>query len=326
MANNTNIIALAEHCRVSPSTVSRVFNGKNNVRRETRELILRAAEELNYTPQQTARREIVAIIVPRRQELAPPSWFASMISASLFREISRAGLTPRIVDAEDLSLLQAKFMVAGVLLEWGGDHKIGRTLSRFDFPIIGVNCQAEGLHSACTDHAGAVLTAMRHLLARGHKKIVYVEPPCITWGTSERVRGYRQALAEAGLPYDDRHLSIHNREHLIDPDLLRTLLVERNPTALVCLHEDWALQLYYFLCQFGYRIGEDISLITAEVPGMMQWMPPGITAVRQDTVQLADAVVELIQLLSERPPLPGRLLHQMLPCSLIERGSVHTPA
>ena len=84
-SSSCTIVELAKHCKTSVATVSRVFSGKAHVNPVLRKRVLSAARELNYSPQQTSRKDNVAIIIPSNQSIRPPSWFANMLIAAIIQ-------------------------------------------------------------------------------------------------------------------------------------------------------------------------------------------------------------------------------------------------
>src|SRR6185437_9963159 len=78
---------------------------------------------------------------------------------------------------------------------------IGR-MAEAALPLVLVDAEHPRLPSVAVDHAAAAATAVRHLLELGHRRIALVdhaEDPFAPVYPDERHRGYRRALAEAGL-------------------------------------------------------------------------------------------------------------------------------
>ena len=322
MKKKSNITQLAEYCGVSPSTISRVFNGTTYVAPEKREKIIRAAARFNYIPPAKAQRDTVALITSGRQQLYSPSQFAGMIICHLLEVLSAAGYRTLICRTEEYYGLNPRLVVAGIIIDWTLDAETIKKLARAKIPVIGINLFTSNMNSICYDHAGATVMAVKYLVREGHKKIVFIEPPSANWGTSERQRGYRIGLQEEGITYDSRFLDVADADHALNMEKLKTMLYERVPTAIICIHEDWILQLHAALGNLGFRPGEDISVITGELPGIMNILTPGYTSVAQDTGQLAKAAVQMIENLKDKPPFMGGVMHYMLPCHIIKRKSV----
>jgi DNA-binding LacI/PurR family transcriptional regulator len=324
MKKKSTIAQIAEYCGVSPSTISRVFNGITYVAPDKREKIMRAAARFNYIPPAKAQRDTVALIVPEEQELYAPSFFAGMIICHLLQELSQNGYKISLCNSDVFSSLNPRIVAGGILCDWRNARKELKKVMYGKIPVVGINNFIAGMSCVCHDHAGQSMMAVKYLVREGHRKIVFIEPPLVNWGSSERWRGYRYCMEEEGIPWDGRFLEVWDREHKIDLEKFKTLIYECRPTAIICLHEDWMVQLHVLLEDLGLYPGRDISVITAEVPGLMDVLRPGYTAVAQDAGQLAKAAVAMIGDLKEKPPLMGGVMHYVLPCHIIKRKSVKT--
>ena len=317
-----NIAALAEMCKVSPSTVSRVLNDKSNVKPETREMILEAAARLNYSPQQTARREIIPIIATMRSQMEPPSWFATVLLNALINEIDEAGFTPRLVTMAELNKIKPNFTMAAVNMAWTESEQTWKQLTALDLPMININIMKTGFHCVCFDHAEATSMAVKYLAAHGHRRIAHLDVPFKGWGTIQRRLGFEMAMNELNLPVMNDMFTVCDSSASMSRDLLAKMLDNFQPTAIVSLHEDWIMPLYSLLQSLGLKIGEDISIITSELPHLCQYLYPGITTVAQDFKQMAKAVVEHILLMRDKPEMARRTISQVMECHFIERQSV----
>ena len=317
-----SITKLAEHCGCSPATVSRVFNGKTPVNPEKRDRILRAAERFHYMPNLKAQRNTVALVISNQQRITPPRWFACSMVSTLLLHLAEHGYRATLCRIADVGKLNPKEIVAGMLIDWATSTSQLKLLSRLRFPFVCINLFLPGFNTVCVDHAGQMLTAVRYLLRAGHKRIVYIEPVGNNWASPERRRGALRAFEEAGLPYEDNFTAVYDPDMSLNREKFSRMLTERKPTAVICLHEDWILPLHQMLVDLGYHIGEDISLMTGELAGITDALTPGITAVKQDLDELAEAALRMIETLENNPPLMGGITHYTAPCRIVERNSV----
>ncbi len=322
MAKTVNIKELAKYCGVSPATVSRVFSGGYKPGSPTRDKVLEAARKFNYTPQQTSNKKNIAIIIRESEILGPPSWFAGMLVNSLLRTIYKAGYSAHLCESGDIELLQPNFIAAAVSVNWMPTETAFEQLVSQKKPVIAINSRFPFAHSVCTDHEEGIRLAMRRLIECGHRRIGFLNIKNYTcgWGEQSRDIGYRTALEEAGIPFDPL-LVCYDAHGMISLDGLSALL-RRDITALVCAHEDWAAPLRYYLDILGKRIPDDLSVITAEVPGLSEWMSPPYSTIAQNTQEIAEAAVCLIQELIDRPE--AEFQHRLLPYRFIERNSIRS--
>lgn len=322
MSSNTNIAELARYCNVSQATVSRVFSGTAPVKEETRRLVLEAARELNYSPQQTARRDYIAIVVPRNQDIEPPSWFAAMLATALMREIYRAGYIARLYEAGDIQLIQPNFTVAAIMLNWRpGDREYERMVG-LQRPVISINYEGVPYaHSVSTDHRQGIAMAVRHLYEHGHRRIAHLICRSDNWGNRERETGYREILNELGIEFDPRLVCSGNPDGSLPEAGLKAVL-ESGATALVCAHEDWTMEIHHYLNRLEYRVPDDVSVVAAEIPGLSRWLNPPYSSIGQNAKALADAAIEVIEALPRQSEIPVALMQRRLPYSFTARDSV----
>ena len=322
MSTKVNISRLAEYCNVSESTISRVFNEKSNVKEETREQILAAARLLNYSPQQTARRETVPIIAVNYENLEPPSWFSTLLVNSLMHEIDKAGYIPRIFTVNELSKIKPKFTMGGIVAVWTPDDELINTLEHLGIQLVWVGGLTSGINSVSFDAEDEADMSVRYLVERGHRRILLLELQTLGWGQTHRRLGFETAMRKFGIPAEEWICNVADENGMISQERLAKELEEKHPTAIICLHEDWAPPLCHMLQKLGLKIGEDISVITSEIPQLSQWLGPGMTTVFKDYKQMAAAVVDQILMMRDRPESANRKVGQLLGTTLVERNSV----
>jgi LacI family transcriptional regulator len=323
-SRSSTIVELARHCKTSVATVSRVFSGKVHVNPVLRERVLTAARELNYAPQQTSRKDNVAIIIPPSQSIRPPSWYANMLIATIIQETTAAGMIPQLIEFSQIDLLYPNFTVAALILDWRERAEVYQGLTRKGIPTIGINMKIPGGYMVCTDHYQSAKQALLHLYEHGHRKIGWLDAHTNNWGSAQRMQGYLDALKECSIDFDERMICAQDATAALALDGLADVL-HAGATALVCLHEDWVIQLNYYLQALRYKVPEDISVIAAEIPSLCQWMMPPWTTVEQDLQKLALNALELIPLLANGSlPVKASAAFkvQPIPNRLIERRSV----
>ena len=130
------------------------------------------------------------------------------------------------------------------------------------------------------------------------------------------------AFADTGIVYKDNFTTVWNREMTLEKELFKRMLVERTPSAIITLHEDWSIDVYRILVSLGFTVGKDISLITSEIGDTMGAFEPGITTIRQDIDGLVNGVVEMVKNQRSSSPFMNGIMHYVIPCIITERNSV----
>src|SRR5262249_50521682 len=201
---------VAQAAGVSIATVSRVLNGRGDVAPETRELVSRVIREHGYTANRSARglsagrTGLIGVLVP----LVFPAYFAGILAGAA-EALSERGLqivlspTRGEHDREVTTLNRLHGLSDGalIILPEESSDELERLLDhghRFVVidPLMPLD---ERIPSVSAAHTSGADQAMRHLLDLGHKRIAQITGPRGWLATEEQRRGYRAALASAGI-------------------------------------------------------------------------------------------------------------------------------
>jgi LacI family transcriptional regulator len=173
-----------------------------------------------------------------------------------------------------------------------------------------------------SDHAGGARTAVAHLIAAGHRRIGFLGDRPEVFTAAERLRGYRETLAQNGLA-EDSDLVRHPRFRGVDAyqttcELLNSsnpptaLFASQNLISVGAVRAVHALGLQHELAMVSF---DDILLADA--------LDPGLTVVAQDPMTLGRTAAELV--FSRLDGYDGPSRHVVVPTALIERGSGELP-
>jgi len=230
---------------VSAKTVSRVYADPTAVSSETAARIRAAADRLNFRPNTLARdlrrggsTNTVAFVTAEFT-----NQFYIQVAAGIERECAAQGLTMVLASSDDarreqtvIDTLVTQRVRAVLFVPLGDDHSYLEGERRLGTAIVAIDRPARNLLAdsvVLANREGGYL-ATRRLIEGGHRKIGYVCNPATVYTQAERLAGYRQAMAEAGLPSGTDWLRATD-----DPDVpLERLVTELldsadPPTALV---------------------------------------------------------------------------------------------
>jgi len=208
------ITDIANELGITPSTVSRALAGNPRVKEETRAAVLAAADRMGYQRNVMAanlrrgRSDIVGIVVPRINR----EFFSNVISGAE-SILVEAGYSILICQTQENLASEVKALrnlrknqVAGVLMS----HSINTPDSSHILPTLG-NIPVVQFDRVFNDIPGAKIVganfegaykATCHLIESGYKRIGTLAGYLNTEVYSERLRGYRKALEDNGIPYD----------------------------------------------------------------------------------------------------------------------------
>ncbi len=317
---------VARRAGVSQSTVSLVLNGRAGTRisPETRQRVLEAAQHLNYTINVAAR----ALVTGRTNRLGVVPFFpGGLLDRDLYYGQILNGITLGALEANhNLLLHSANYpdwqALSGdilngssdgvLLIGRGGDDPLTRTLLDAGFPTICLSYHIE--HPACfavdCDNVLGGSIAMQHLLALGHRHFAYFAPAAGAIWVAERRQGAEAALREAGI--DPQGMLILGETYSADQERWIERLAASlqytvpTPTGLFCSEEWQARLLVEALPKHGFRIPEDLSVVSFNSTELSARARPPITSVHQPLIEIgAEAVRLLHSLITGEVVAPG---------------------
>jgi LacI family transcriptional regulator len=202
----TTIYDVAALAGVSAATVSRVFN-QQAVSTEKVRLVTRAAEELNFTPNRTARSlrkknsEIIALVIP---DIENP-YFTSL-ARGVEDAAQESGYSIVLCNTDDDPAKETRYLgiamsenMAGVIIATAADSSDLSTLISRNRPVVAVDrITSYEIDRVMTDDWSAGSSATTELVRRGFERIACITGPQSTATSNERARGWSDALKSSG--------------------------------------------------------------------------------------------------------------------------------
>jgi LacI family transcriptional regulator len=181
------------------------------------------------------------------------------------------------------------------------------------FPVVLVHCPPSELHfdSLLVANDQGARAMIRHLAGLGHRKIAIVRGAEGNFDAAERLRGYREALVECGLPNAGELEVPGDFGEESGAKAVRTLLAlpaADRPTAIFAANDSMAIGALSALRAAGLKVPEDMALGGFDDIPMARFMTPALTSVHVDISALgACAATRLLDLLQGRAgPAPYR--------------------
>jgi LacI family transcriptional regulator len=294
------IYDIARHTGFSPPTVSKALNNTGNLSGETRDLIRRAAQELGYVPNMSARTlatrksHLIGIIdsdLYRLNAYSPPTF--TNIMAGFKQCVEVHGFELLLLSR----LYENHRNLDGLLiLAIAADQKDPSLYTKY--PCISVNDTLPGVSKVITANYAGALAAVRHLTGLGHRRIGYIHGPVtpLSPAAAERRRGYGDCLKEQGIPLD-REL-IEKADSWQPPEGYRAArrLLERRPdiTAIFVCSDHLAYGALKALGEAGRRVPQDISVIGFDGDPLGEFINPGLSTMSQDAARIGRTAGELL--------------------------------
>jgi LacI family transcriptional regulator len=327
---------VARLAHVSTTTVSFVVNDKpgEKISEPTRRRVLAAVDQLGYRPNRSAqnlrtrRSATIGFVI---HEVADESALGPAISGAhdaAWRHGSRLIMvntdrSPKVLNSaiEDLLDRQVDTIVVAVV----GTRRITLPETVDRVPTILLNCFTAGTAQPCvlpSEVAGGRAAAQLALDA-GHTEISYLAGLPGVWATRARVRGYREALAAAGVDQGKQHLMFGTYRVDSGYNLTKQLMASGPlPTAIMCGNDRMAIGTLLALAEAGLRVPSDVSVIGYDDQiRLAAEVRPALTTVRLPYYDMGRWAAE--HLLDQTLGLePSRTY---LPCDPVVRDSLGPP-
>ncbi|WP_025702634.1 LacI family DNA-binding transcriptional regulator [Paenibacillus forsythiae] len=303
---NITIRDVAMRANVSPATVSRVLNQSKPVSKAVREKVLKVVEELNFNPNAVARSlamkesKLIGVLIP-----GIDSVFLSKFVNILEEEFFKHNYTTLLcntrcdddIEKDYLRLLKDKYVDGVVLMtSHPKPHQI-EFFEQVDIPAVfaGHTDPTKQFSSVNINNYQAMYDAARYLLENGHQRIGLFGGPFIYRQAMERLSGYRQALADYGIGYDESLVfaNDYDIEHGYENGM-KLFRREDKPTAVCCVSDMVAIGAIKAAEEYGLRVPEDISIMGFDDIRLAKAYRPGITTIRQPIKELSVQAAEML--------------------------------
>jgi DNA-binding LacI/PurR family transcriptional regulator len=329
------IADVAARAGVGVATVSRVLNGRANVRPATRDRVLDAIRALNYRPSSVARSlslqrtMVVGAVLP---------WFTNPSAVQRVRGIvdglsgSPYDLMVFDVESEDRQRRAFELFDHGdradgllVVSTLPPEAEVER-LQAAGLPCVLVDGVHPGLPSIAVDDVAGGELATRHLIALGHRRIALIgdPPPEFRFSHSrDRTRGYERALRAAGIELRPDYVREGTRRlHVARAIAVELLSLPARPTAIFAASDTQALGVLEAARALGIDVPRELSVIGFDDIEVASYV--GLTTVRQPLVESGRRGAEL--LLGALSGLALEARTELLPLELVVRGTTGSAA
>lgn len=323
------IFDVARLAGVSHQTVSRVINNHASVRETTRDRVRQAVEQLSYRPNAAARGLVggrsrnIGLITTGSPDYGPTSTVLGLLSAARAADYSVSLATA--VDTEPESVRAAVDLVLGqqidALVVVASRIRILDTVAalRVRVPVVVIESSGRTTRpSLSIDQYAGARTATEHLIGLGHRDILHVAGPADSMDATERVRGWRDTMAEHGLV---ARQPLEGDWTPASGFRIGEALVERGPsfTALFVANDQMSLGCIHALSLHGIRVPEDVSIVGFDdIPEAEHFAPP-LTTMRQDFRRLGtDVLTTVLDLVEDREVAPSS---HLTPSLVIRRST-----
>jgi len=310
---------VAERAGVSAQTVSRVANGSPRVDPDTRARVEKAMADLGYRMHRAARAlrtgqtSTIGLVVSTLASVGNSRMLQAISEAAAARDYALAVVTvgERGI-REAFARLRSQGVDGAVVLNEATE--LARDAQPpADLHLVVVDSPADPRFSIVqTDHAAGARAATTHLLSLGHGTVHHLAGPAGSFAAAERERGWRAALAGAGLAVPE---PVHGDWTSASGYRAARALV--GASAVFVANDQMALGALRAFADAGRRIPDDVAVVGFDdIVDAAEFRPP-LTTVRQDFDALGRrAVAALIAAIEG-----GAAVAETVPASLVVRAS-----
>ena len=334
--SRATIREIARAAGVSIATVSRVINGRPDVSPQTREVVLRVVREHGFSTNRNARAlsggrtGLVGVTLP----ILEAAYFAVIVSGTaeaLYEHDMRIVLCPTLHQHEREVTLLDRLMHGttdgAVLMLPEESNAELRALQETGYPFVVVDPRVQldqGIPAVSASNASGARAGVEHLLSLGHRRIGAILGPRDWMATTERLNGYRSALAAAGvLPAPD--LVVESDFSIESGEAAAASLLDlpERPTAIFGFNDNVAIGVLRAAEARGLTVPDDLSVLGFDDSEQSGLVTPALTTVRQPLAEMGRMAVSLLLRLLDRQRVEAMNIE--LATRLVVRESTAAP-
>lgn len=324
---------VAERAGVSVRTVSNVVNDFPHVSPAMRQRVQVAIDELGYRPNLSARQlkygrsGFLTFAIPR----VDSPYFAEL--AQKFTEACTEHGFIALMDVTNADATQERNVLAGTQTHMVDGLVFSPiTLHSADFArrsddtpmvLLGERAVPPGYDHVGVDSVSASRAMVQHLVDTGRRRIGVIGHERVDGTASVRLEGYRQALSEAGLPFDDAlvmGVSQYSRD-VGRAAMERLLSLPEPPDAVYCFNDLMAIGTLAACRAAGVRVPEDVAVAGFDDIEESRYSEPPLTTISPDRDLLVSEVLRLLVGRIEQRRAPNDAEDVSVPWRLVVRGS-----
>ena len=308
--NGSTLEGVASLAGVSRATVSRVVNGSPRVSTDVRVAVEAAIEQLGYVPNRAARSLVtrrsgsfgLVITEPTGRLFSDPFFPRVLRGVSLeltARDLQLVLLMPN--SSADVrrtgDYLSAGHVDGAILVSLHGDDPLPSRLSQAGIPLVLVGRPPRGVSASYVDvdNRQGARSAVEHLIAGGRRVIATISGPSDMPAGIDRLAGYRDAIAEAGLPADQQLEDRGDFTQVGGVEAMTRLLAARPDIDGVFAASDlMAAGALSVLAGQGRRVPKDVAIVGFDDSPVATSTNPQLTSVHQPIEEMGREVARLL--------------------------------
>jgi DNA-binding LacI/PurR family transcriptional regulator len=325
----STLVGIATEAGVSVSAVSKVLNGRTDVAPETRSRIAGLLRQHGYQVASRLGFGVVDLVI---SSLHGP-WAEELLRGTV-EAANEAGTSVIVSTAHSpgefaswLDHAASRGTDGALCVLHLPDSRELQRLAAARIPLVVIDPPQEpgaDVRSVGTTNWLGGMTATRHLIELGHRRIAIICGPEGLWSSRARLDGYRAALDSAGLSPDEglvRRAAFSASDGRTQAGELLSLT--RPPTAIVAGNDSQAFGVLQALGERGLRAPDHLSVVGFDDVPVASWATPALTTIRQPLAAMAATAFRMLR--ADPATAAGEPRHIELATTLVVRESTAPP-
>jgi LacI family repressor for deo operon, udp, cdd, tsx, nupC, and nupG len=324
----SNIRDVARLAGVSVATVSRALSNPEKVSDASLQKVHSAIAQVGYRPNmlarnfRSARAYAVVVLVP---DIANP--FYSLFIRALEDRAQQKGYAVLLGDTRGTPEREMEYIrrvetrLADGIVQLRPSSEKSQNNIPADIPCVNAcGCEYTTGPAIRIDNRAAAKTMVNYLISLGHRRIGVISGLKDNPHAIDRLDGYKEALAEAGIPFE--------KELVAEGDFtmwsglnaaFQFCNMKVRPSAVFSMNDEMAIGAMQTLKNQGIRIPEDMSVTGFDDIAYAKYSDPSLTTISQPAEEMGKMAMDMLLKVIEGEPLSQR--ECVLPTEFIIRKS-----
>ena len=294
---------IAHRAGVSITTVSHVINKTRYVKQETRELVLKILEEMEYDfkeskskPKQVISRFIGVIVADITED-----YYISIVKA-IETYASEQSFSILLCDSENDAEKEKRNIknildrgVDGLILSPVNCERYPREIKEASIPVVFVDRKYNkhdkvfvGINNFESGYIGT-----KHLFSKGCRSIAFIGYDETVYTVRQRAMGYRDCLNELLSECVPQELKLNYRQEDSNK-LIREFMAKVKPDGVLCVTADICYQLIGSLQEMGVNIPEQVQIVTYDDNKWLDYLKFPVSVITQPTSEIGFTAIDIL--------------------------------
>lgn len=302
------IYDIARKLGISPSTVSRALSNHKVISEKTRTTVREAARKMNYHPNRFAsslrlkKTSTLGVIVPKLN-----SYFMATVIAGIESVASKYGYNLIIANSQESEEKEAEGLrtlynsrVDGLIVSLASDPdriKHFRTILKKGIPVVFFDrvTESDGIARVHIDNFTAGYEVTSHMADQGCSRIMYVGGNMLTNVYRDRYLGYRKALEEKGLKYEESQvITCDLSEKSGTETAKKIIMMKKRPDAIFTANDTTAVTIILNLKKAGISVPGDIAVAGFNNEPVSRVIEPNLTTVNYPAYETGESAATML--------------------------------